>query len=228
MSRFLRPTDKDDWHFHPERNTLDHTHTSHKIIKQQSRFLCKTRIPSLMPRKAASRPVWALRGPLVPEGHQQRRHHGKGRARGKGRCVSFHTYQWSPLYLEKEVPRKQLIKGSGANSARGACGVVLLGCEAGPAPVQPRSAQRVCPGGRPLLWAAAFSSRGRLAAGRRSRKASGRHLHSCRCGWRLSFSTSSSSVGSSRTALKGSSSVISEVSSSSSVRDCKWLRRSHL
>lgn len=114
-----------------------------------------------MPRKAASWPVWALWGPLVPEGHQQRRHHGKGRARGKGRAVSFHTCQWSPLYLEKQVPRKQLIKGGGANSARGACGVVLLGCEAGPAPVQPRSAQRVCPRGRPLLWAAAASSRAR-------------------------------------------------------------------
>lgn len=180
-----------------------------------------------MPRKAASRPVWALRGPLVPEGHQQRRHHGKGRARGKGRCVSFHMCQWSPLYLEKEVPRKQLIKGSGANSARGACGAVLLGCEAGPAPVQPRSAQRVCPRGRPLLWAPAASSRAREPP-EAAWPPSGRHLHSCRCGWRLSFSTSSSSVGSSRTSLKGSSSVISEVSSSSSVRGCRWLRRSHL
>lgn len=35
-----------------------------------------------------------------------------------------------------------------------------------------------------------------------ARKASGRHLHSCRCGWWLSFSVSSSSVGSSRTSLQ--------------------------
>lgn len=51
------------------------------------------------------------------------------------------------------------------------------------------------------------------------------HLHRCMCGCWWSFSVSSSSVGSSKTSLNISSTVIWY---SSSERDDRWQRRSHL
>lgn len=83
--------------------------------------------------------------------------------------------------------------------------VVLLGIERAPHLPLARALQWFYPRGSLSSGAAAAtasSSPGRTAIRRPSQEgAPGRHLHSCRCGWWLSFSISSSSVGSSRTSL---------------------------
>lgn len=89
--------------------------------------------------------------------------------------------------------------------------VVLLGIERAPHLPLARALQWFSPRGSLSSGAAAAasSSPGRTAIRRPSQEgAPGRHLHSCRCGWWLSFSISSSSVGSSRTSLNKSSTVI--------------------
>lgn len=115
--------DQNYWHPDPSRNTLDHIHTTHKIIKQPRFSSGKTaKIPNFVLRKAAGRPVQAPRGPLVPEGRQQRRHHRNRRARGdaaasgSSRCLQGpHGVTLIPCF-KSESPRKQLTQESGEDA----------------------------------------------------------------------------------------------------------------
>ena len=81
--------------------------------------------------------------------------------------------------------------------------VVLLGIKRALHLPLARALQWFSPRGSLSSGAAAASTPPARTATRRPSQegAPGRHLHSCRCGWWLSFSISSSSVGSSRTSL---------------------------
>lgn len=109
-----------------------------------------------MPRKAAGQPVQASRGPLVPEGHQQRRHHGSCRARGGGHCVvlcrlSDRSLRSPPLSVFRkthptELAHKGKWRGCTQSHGRGPAGH-----RTGPASAPGSGAAVVLSEGKPLL-----------------------------------------------------------------------------
>lgn len=154
------------------------------------------------------------RGPLVPEGRQQRRHLGNRRARGAAaprfpERLGVPAVTLSALGQEDSVHRRR--RGCSRSPAARRCRRQKLP-GSGAAHGDSVLSQQHVGGAAPSKGKSSF---GRPPAGPRGRVgprphgiaappdgAPGRHLHRCRWGWCLSFSSSSSSAGSSRTSLR--------------------------